>query len=153
LNEYWIYNKISGIKLVSLYSTIKMMHGPINIRFLLYSEFTGAKSPVYKHEGKLPTQRQQSSEGGTAEQTVRTSCSWLISKEVNNYKGRQTKKFRDDCIFLQERSVDRTSSQDKWSKNKSYTVLRFFFRRGPVSNDWAINLVLYHNKSQRESSL
>ena len=31
-NEYWIYNKISGIKLVSLYSTIKMMHGPINIR-------------------------------------------------------------------------------------------------------------------------
>ena len=26
------YNKISGIKLVSLYSTIKMMHGPINIR-------------------------------------------------------------------------------------------------------------------------
>jgi len=33
LSEYWIYNKISGIKLVSLYSTIKMMHGPINIRF------------------------------------------------------------------------------------------------------------------------
>ena len=33
LNEYWIYNKISGIKLVSFYSTIKMMHGPINIRF------------------------------------------------------------------------------------------------------------------------
>ena len=33
LNEYWIYNKISGIKLFSLYSTIKMMHGPINIRF------------------------------------------------------------------------------------------------------------------------
>jgi hypothetical protein len=26
--------KASDIKLVSLYSTIKMMHGPINIRFL-----------------------------------------------------------------------------------------------------------------------
>ena len=35
LNGYWIYNKISGIKLVSLYSTIKMMHGPINIRFIM----------------------------------------------------------------------------------------------------------------------
>ena len=32
LNEYWIFKKISGIKLVSLYSTIKMMHSPINIR-------------------------------------------------------------------------------------------------------------------------
>jgi len=31
--EHWINNiKTSGIKLVSLYSTIKMMHGPINIR-------------------------------------------------------------------------------------------------------------------------
>jgi len=29
---YW-NNKASDIKLVSLYSTIKMMHGPINIRF------------------------------------------------------------------------------------------------------------------------
>ena len=29
--KYW-NNKASGIKLVSLYSTIKMMHGPINIR-------------------------------------------------------------------------------------------------------------------------
>jgi len=36
LNEYWIYNQISGIKLVSLYSTIKMMHGPINIRCILH---------------------------------------------------------------------------------------------------------------------
>ena len=34
LKHYRIYNKISGIKLVSLYSTIKMMHGPINIRFI-----------------------------------------------------------------------------------------------------------------------
>jgi len=33
INEYWINNKISGIKLVfSLYATIKMMHGPINLR-------------------------------------------------------------------------------------------------------------------------
>jgi len=33
MNEYWINNKISGIKLVfSLYATIKMMHGSINIR-------------------------------------------------------------------------------------------------------------------------
>jgi len=31
-------NKASGIKLVSLYSTIKMMHGPINIR--LYRNIT-----------------------------------------------------------------------------------------------------------------
>ena len=29
-------NKTSGIKLVSLYSTIKMMHGPINIRLKKY---------------------------------------------------------------------------------------------------------------------
>ena len=40
--EHWINNnKTSGIKLVSLYSTIKMLHGPINIRFtfslLLYA--------------------------------------------------------------------------------------------------------------------
>jgi len=28
-------NKTSGIKLVSLYSTIKMMHGPINISYIL----------------------------------------------------------------------------------------------------------------------
>ena len=39
LNEYWINNKISGIKLVSLYSTIKMMHGPINIRLTFLTVF------------------------------------------------------------------------------------------------------------------
>ena len=34
MNEYWINNKISGIKLVfSLYATIKMIHVPINISF------------------------------------------------------------------------------------------------------------------------
>jgi len=38
--EHWINNnKTSGIKLVSLYWTIKMMHGPINIRFkCIYSD-------------------------------------------------------------------------------------------------------------------
>ena len=35
-NEWILNNKISGIKLVfSLYATIKMMHGPINIRIIL----------------------------------------------------------------------------------------------------------------------
>jgi len=35
-NECILNNKISGIKLVfSLYATIKMMHGPINIRYLI----------------------------------------------------------------------------------------------------------------------
>jgi len=32
----WWNNKASVIKLVNLYSTIKMMHGPINIRLLLH---------------------------------------------------------------------------------------------------------------------
>ena len=32
LSTEWSNNKTNGIKLVSLYSTIKMMHGPINIR-------------------------------------------------------------------------------------------------------------------------
>jgi len=35
LKHYSRNNKASDIKLVSLYSTIKMMHGPINIRFTL----------------------------------------------------------------------------------------------------------------------
>ena len=42
---------ISGIKLVSLYSTIKMMHGPINIRFTSRSPLTNnrtAKTTVLK---------------------------------------------------------------------------------------------------------
>ena len=33
LNSKWWNNKTSDIKLVYLYSTIKMMHGPISIRF------------------------------------------------------------------------------------------------------------------------
>ena len=35
LNIKWRNNKASDIKLVYLYSTIKMMHGPINIKFTL----------------------------------------------------------------------------------------------------------------------
>ena len=34
LSIKWWNNKASGIKLVSLYSNIKMMHGPINIRLI-----------------------------------------------------------------------------------------------------------------------
>ena len=33
LKHYWSGHVESDIKLVSLYSTIKMMHGPINVRF------------------------------------------------------------------------------------------------------------------------
>ena len=36
--KYW-NNKASDIKLVPLYSTIKMMHGPINIKWLLFVSF------------------------------------------------------------------------------------------------------------------
>ena len=46
LNTEYNNNKTSGIKLVSLYSTIKMMHGPINIRF------TNAKKAKIMHEYK-----------------------------------------------------------------------------------------------------
>jgi hypothetical protein len=60
---------------------------------------------------------------------------WTITK------GGRRKKFRDDCVFLQERSVDRTSSQDKWSKNNSHTVLRFLFQHGRFQMTWDINLV------------
>jgi len=35
LSIIWRNNKASDIKLVSLYSTLKMMHSPINIRYLL----------------------------------------------------------------------------------------------------------------------
>jgi len=86
------------------------------------------RSPVYRRKEK-PQHRDSKAvkEERLSKQTVRPSCCCLMSKEVNNYKGKQTKKFRDDCVFLQERSVDRTSSQDKWSKNKSYTGLRSFF--------------------------
>jgi len=34
LSSKWWNNKASGIKLVYLYSTIKTMHGPINIKFV-----------------------------------------------------------------------------------------------------------------------
>lgn len=34
-----------------------------------------------------------------------------------------TKKFRDDRVLLGELSVDCTSSQDKWGKNGSCTVV------------------------------
>ena len=36
LSSKWWNNKASYIKLVYLYSTIKMMHGPINLRFLQF---------------------------------------------------------------------------------------------------------------------
>jgi len=39
LSIKWRNNKASDIKLVSLYSTIKMVHGPINIRFVIAVRF------------------------------------------------------------------------------------------------------------------
>jgi len=45
-------NKTSGIKLVSLYSTIKMMHDPINIRFVM----SICMEQLGSHVGRIFTQ-------------------------------------------------------------------------------------------------
>jgi len=51
-NEWILNNKISGIKLFfSLYATIKMMHGPINIRFTCITLVWNAicRAAIFQH--------------------------------------------------------------------------------------------------------
>jgi len=75
-NEY-SNNKTSGIKLVSLYSTIKMMHGPINIKCveLFVCLFTGTS---------LLNKSHRSSRNGTAVQKIPecvSLCEFMASGE------------------------------------------------------------------------
>ena len=75
--KHYSYNKISGIKLVSLYSTIKMMHGPINIRFqgdsLSPLLFCICLIPLTKQLNRLNT--------GYEEHATKTKISYLLYME------------------------------------------------------------------------
>jgi len=57
-NEWILNNKISGIKLVfSLYATIKMMHGPINIRYTKYCSFTNTQQAIMLQNCDICTEK------------------------------------------------------------------------------------------------
>ena len=47
LSSKWSNNKASDIKLVYLYSTVKMMHGPINLRISVGIYYAVLK--IYMH--------------------------------------------------------------------------------------------------------
>ena len=93
-NEWILNNKISGIKLVfSLYATIKMMHGPINIRFTAYNHLIETKH-LWRHavcvcvcvcvsffyKGELGLSLSPSS--GHWDACIRHSCCVVVSSKI-----------------------------------------------------------------------